>query len=385
MELPRPEREVGVTTGGSHDRTAGCLSVAILGLAVAWLFALDATPASANHVSCGDEITTDTTLDSDLLDCPDHGLVIGADDVTLDLNGHLIDGDGICATGEFCSGVHNDDHDGVTVRDGSVRQFIYAGVVVRASENRVVDISASENLMYGISVEGDIGRLAHILVRDSFATDNGLSGINVQDSHDGQIVDNSVLRNKWGLEVTGGTDNLVKFNEVSHNSEYGIWLGDSHTQLRRNRFVRNRTGIYVFGDRDSAIARNRISGGRRGINIAEGHGTRVAGNVINRPHVYGLRARNGENIVRRNLVRKSGGDGFAVKPNNHAVRLSDNIARRARDDGFDIRRPSTKLTGNRAVRNGDLGIDAVAGVTDGGGNRAHGNGDPRQCRNVACR
>jgi len=198
-------------------------------------------------------------------------------------------------------------------------------------------------------------------------------------------VHNSAQRNKWGLEVTGGTDNVVKGNLVSGNSQYGIWLAELHTQLRRNRFVRNRIGIYVFGDRESVIALNRISRGRRGINIAEGHRTRVGRNVIVRPHVYGLRARNGENIVRRNLVRKSGGDGFAVKPDNHGVLLSHNIAMGARDDGFDIRRPSTKLTGNRAVRNGDLGIDAVAGITDGGGNRAHGNGDPAQCRNVACR
>ena len=26
--------------------------------------------------------------------CPNHGIVIAADDVTLDLNGHLVDGDG---------------------------------------------------------------------------------------------------------------------------------------------------------------------------------------------------------------------------------------------------------------------------------------------------
>ena len=40
--------------------------------------------ASAGHVSCGDTITTDTTLDSDLLDCPSNGIVIGAADITLD-------------------------------------------------------------------------------------------------------------------------------------------------------------------------------------------------------------------------------------------------------------------------------------------------------------
>ena len=68
--------------------------LAILALAFAGGLAFGAGQASANHVSCGDEITADTTLDSDLVNCENNGIVIGADDITLDLNGHRIDGDG---------------------------------------------------------------------------------------------------------------------------------------------------------------------------------------------------------------------------------------------------------------------------------------------------
>jgi hypothetical protein len=60
-------------------------------LAVAGVIALDIGRAQASHVSCGDTITADTTLDSDLVDCPNNGIVIGADDITLDLNGHMIE------------------------------------------------------------------------------------------------------------------------------------------------------------------------------------------------------------------------------------------------------------------------------------------------------
>ena len=51
------------------------------------LLALSAGQAVASHVQCGDVITQDTTLDSDLIDCPGDGLVIVADNITLDLNG----------------------------------------------------------------------------------------------------------------------------------------------------------------------------------------------------------------------------------------------------------------------------------------------------------
>ena len=78
-------------------RTAPAMLVSLATLvafAATGAMALGGQPSSASHVSCGDTITADTTLDNDLVDCPNNGIVIGADDVTLDLNGHTIDGDG---------------------------------------------------------------------------------------------------------------------------------------------------------------------------------------------------------------------------------------------------------------------------------------------------
>ena len=60
--------------------------------------------ALANHVRCGDVITQDTTLDSDLIDCPGDGIVIGASDITLDLGGHTVDGDGVGCGGGIANG-----------------------------------------------------------------------------------------------------------------------------------------------------------------------------------------------------------------------------------------------------------------------------------------
>ena len=129
--------------------------------------------ASAGHVSCGDTITTDTTLDGDLLDCPSNGIVIGADDITLDLNGHTVSGDGepfkACPEREFCDvGVLNNGHDGVTVRNGSVGQFESGVLIGRARESRVLDISSSQNTFFGFVVF----RSAQILVRGSSGSRN---------------------------------------------------------------------------------------------------------------------------------------------------------------------------------------------------------------------
>ena len=45
-------------------------------------------------MTCGATITSDVRLDTDLINCPGNGLVIGASGITIDLRGHTIDGTG---------------------------------------------------------------------------------------------------------------------------------------------------------------------------------------------------------------------------------------------------------------------------------------------------
>jgi parallel beta-helix repeat protein len=102
-----------------------------------------ANPASAAHVECGDVITTDTTLDSDLGPCPGNGLIVRADNITLDLNGHRI----FAANGpEETVGVLLGRVRGVTVRNGTVEGFD-AGVAVNGGGgNTVTGITAQNNI-----------------------------------------------------------------------------------------------------------------------------------------------------------------------------------------------------------------------------------------------
>src|SRR5207249_4792673 len=75
-------------------------STAILVVTGALLLGLTADPVFAS-VHCGGVITQDTTLHNDLIDCPGAGLTIGAAGISIDLNGHTIDGQGplVSATG----------------------------------------------------------------------------------------------------------------------------------------------------------------------------------------------------------------------------------------------------------------------------------------------
>jgi large repetitive protein len=371
---------------------AGILAFGIIALA-----SLGGAEAANTQPNCGDTITADTTLDGDVVDCPNHGIVIGADDITLDLNGHRIDGDGTPAAGcdpesEFCDiGVFNRGHDGVTIRDGSVREFDAGVFVFKARASRVLDISSKKNTSFGLI----FNEVSHSRIRDSAGSDNVPpegDGMGVFGSHDLRIVDNTFRNNPGpGIHVADSTDNLIKGNLLSSNGP-AILVEANRNEMRDNRISRG-GGIVVGPGNRNVIARNHVARAQESIS-ATGRENLVARNVVvdalGRGISLGVDFADGpdfggvDNIVRRNVVKRSAGNGFLVNHKGSYV-LKRNVATGAKDDGFDVESRSTRLAKNRATRNAALGIKAVKGVIDGGGNRAHGNGDPRQCVNVKCR
>jgi parallel beta-helix repeat protein len=304
------------------------LGAVIFALAGATLLALGrGSQALASHVSCGDKITMDTRLDSDLTDCPNNGIVIGADGITLDLNGHLIDGDGTpfaaCPRRKFCDGgVISVGHDGITVVGGSVREFDAGVLVGNARRSRVLGVSSSRNRFFGFVVFGS----ARSLVRDCSGSDNLApegDGMGLFDSHDVRIVDNSFRHNapstsNPSLHVDESTDNLIKGNLFSQNGGPAIFMTASdRNQVRRNRSVRDGDGIDVAPGNRNVIARNRVyhpfgSGGEggNGIAVENGRGNLVAHNLVVGARRAAIRLGiqpppigGANNVVRRNLVR----------------------------------------------------------------------------------
>jgi parallel beta-helix repeat protein len=360
-------------------------------------------------LQCGDTVTTDFALHADLTHCPDNGIVIGADEITVDLHGHTVEGDGTlvdCADGQSCDvGIDNTaGHDGVVIMNGSVREFALGAFVLGASGNRVRDLSTTENAFVGLLIGESTGtRIAHVS-----STDNGegSAGILIFDSHDNRIEHSTVARNGDGGIVAANSDgNQIVDNFVSGDPFGGTVLQrSSRNVVARNHAAGNGDDLIVSGD-ENTVAHNLISdalgceenGCGAGIAVEDGHDNVLTANRIARTHREGIRVNNfdpehpsSSTVIRGNLVRGAGNDGIAVatEPDTPSTVadtfLSGNISTGAADDGIDVDSPTTTLGRNIAARNGDLGIEAVAGVTDAGGNRAWSNGDLRQCTIVLC-
>ena len=166
----RPDKGVAVPVPVRlHRPPAVRVSIAVLAFASAAVMSFGSRPAHAANVSCGDTITTDTKLHQDLVNCPKVGILIGADNVTLDLNGHTIDGDGTPDSGcdpntDFCDiGVAFEGRRGVTVKNGSVRDFEAGVVTFKASRARLLRVSTQRNHLSGFALASS----DRILVRNS--------------------------------------------------------------------------------------------------------------------------------------------------------------------------------------------------------------------------
>jgi large repetitive protein len=387
----------------------------VLALVVAGITVLSAGSALARHVGCGDTVTTDTTLDSDLINCPNNGIVIGANNLTLDLNGHTIDGDGTpvdpCPEGASCDvGVDNSaGHSGVRVEGGSIRQFSL-GVLVAggAARNRLDQLAVSDTTDIGIFVADSTDSV----IEKTSMSDPGVNGLVLLDSQQALVARNSVSGTTgYAVFMFGVDDSRIQHNKLDAD-QHGFLLGDSARNLVQhnavshtgggievvegatfNRVEHNRfTGILVGDASDNLIRHNLVAAPEAfGIILDGAVRTTLDRNIVTAPGpaiiVTKLEAAVApqDTIVSGNHVTSKLGDGILVDNGATGTLLVRNLAIGSGDDGIDVDAPATTVTRNIANHNHDLGIEAVPGVIDGGGNHAAGNGNPAQCVNIDCK
>jgi hypothetical protein len=356
-----------------------------LAVASVWL----STPATATSaVTCGETITQDTTLTTDLTNCPGNGLVIGADNLRLDLGGHRISGaahgalqcySGGGGTGP-CDGVSLVEHGGLTITNGAITGFD-TGI-------------------------GGVGA--------DFTTNNHISRLRITGTVDDAILvgtDNVVTANRVDGPIV-----VVARSEVAFNSGTGrasiFGFGGDHDRIEYNAVPR----VDLHAATDGYVAHNVTTGG--GI-VAEGGADNglITSNILPRSNIF-VGASNND-IVSHNVLFgplpnlngiRVGFDPFSGHSGPDGVQVTDNVVVGFGIDGIEVdyngAASHTLVNGNVVVENGHdgiengdatatlarniaianqaLGIESVPGATDGGGNRAAANGDPLECTVIAC-
>jgi parallel beta-helix repeat protein len=396
-----------------HPR--GAAAAAIL----AGTLALAAPGAAKPALQCGDTLTHSVTLTRNLTNCPDQGLAIGADGITVDLNGHTIDGTVTqpagCDRPPFGpAGITNAGYDRVTIKNGTLQQFfagVFAGTETTGMSNSTLrDLTARDNSFAGIAM---LGRYGHndgnrIVHNHTFGNGCSGSGIALNAGRGNLIAHNRSHDNGGGIGLCCSQDNIVRDNVVTHNAENGIAIccDGSANLIERNEVTENvNNGIIVFVNAEGTlIRRNHVARNGDDIVLDEVSGNTIAHNVVSDalgcpfcdpPTGFGILvvADANDNTIVGNLVSRTKEDGIRIldydpadpeNPVPSGTVMRGNLVSRAGHDGIRTDSAATVLTLNAAFFNHDLGIQAVPGVTDGGGNQARYNGDPAQCVGVAC-
>jgi large repetitive protein len=214
--------------------------------------ALLASTASARPpatVSCGQTLTHSVKLTADLENCPGDGVIIGAAGITVDLNGHTIDGvrtSGCDRPAVFTAGVSNPGgYDGATVEDGTVQQFdggVSAGSQsVGMSDGTIRGLLLRDNRFGGVSLGSGAdpaatagNRVDHNRVSGSPCGD----GLEINTGRGNRFTHNRIESTNTAVVICCGglsDGNVVEHNRVAGTTGIGMLVFDSgHTRIGGN-------------------------------------------------------------------------------------------------------------------------------------------------------
>ncbi len=220
--------------------------------------ALTPWSSASAAVQCGAVLTSNTKLTSDLTcDASGDALSIGADAVTLNLNGHTVTGPGAYATPY--AGVRVAGHAKARITNGKITGF-QAAVVLDESTRAVVSKLNAHGNDQAVNVSGG----GYHVVEKNYLHDNGRDAVRLGLSSYNRVSLNVVAGNTFGIGVAdGSTDNVVELNSVTRSGDFGIALfGGVARNLVLANIVDQSTGqgIQVNADAaDSRVLKNYVS------------------------------------------------------------------------------------------------------------------------------
>lgn len=229
----------------------------------AWVAPAVAAPGQA--LACGSVVTQSTTLTNDVGPCTGDGLIIAANNVHLNLNGHKVFGtfspagtDGLSFahnatagaaftgsnSGSGPAGVRFADVTGSTLSNGEVFNFSVGVLIDHGSRNTVTGIDAHDNVgagnndNWGDGISADFSN--NNTIRGNVADNNGVySGISLVDASSNnvvagnQVANNNIAFGNFGIRVEGpnALNNIVEGNTVTGSFNSGIVVLPSCTNI----------------------------------------------------------------------------------------------------------------------------------------------------------
>ena len=244
--------------------------------------------AQSPTASCGAVLTTNLKLEEDLVGVGD-GLIVGADGITVDLNGHTIAGSGAGL------GITVRGRRGVVVAGGTIRGFV-TGVMIAVSSGIVIKENRFTENREAVFLSASTANI----IKENIHWQNQLRGIMIRPNSSGVqstqnvVKENILIDNPSGILVFGQPGNTLKENTIAGSTVAGIDL----------------TGPGASGN---LVKENTLTGGAAGIKFAPGWtGNRIIENQI-KLNTCAVQGAADGNTFKENVFTANGLDWALVK------------------------------------------------------------------------
>lgn len=224
--------------------------IAAVILASSSVLVLSSPHYASAATSCGDTITTSTTLTSDLVGCAGDGIDVGASNIVLNCNGHAISGTSSSSNGIFLPF----DITGVTIENCFINSFgigIYLEGLQTNSYDKIIGNTISESGIVGVSIQSS----NHNTIKNNVVTQSVGEGFFSQGSsynyYAGNTASNTIDGNGF-LLIGGSTNNKLFDNKASSNmgTDGFVLSSDSIKNVLIRNSADNNQG-YGFEDQTS--------------------------------------------------------------------------------------------------------------------------------------
>ena len=307
-----------------NARVPSCHRLLTVAAAVALVAAVAPAGASAaapQTVTCGETITQSIVVSNDLT-CGfgQTALTVGADKITIDLNGHSI-------LAVFAPALSSSGHSHVTIENGTLTDNAQALRLSSDHYDTVHNVHANGgDEGAGVSLSGG----SHNRVVDSTLSSGPecCAPLELTNESNDTVSANTALGYK-GLQIGAGTGNRVTSNKTARIDVTGSWdLIKANMIAPDSGLAQMAPGVSITGD-NNRVNTNTVSGSMA-----------TSGPVEQFPE--GISVTGSGNALRGNTADHNAGDGIHVL-------TAENL-----------------LRANVANDNGSYGIEAVTGVIDGG-------------------
>jgi len=210
---------------------------AVVALVLVVVVAPEATGKGGTVItSCGQTVTTNAVLGQDLF-CNGDGIVVGADRITINLNGHGVFGDGDPGDrGVNAFGCCNN----VTVENGVIRDF-------------------------DVGIDADLDD--HFSIKNVVASGNSI-GIEAIQGVSDSIQSSTASGNKVGIQIGFAEQSSVTSSTASGNRDYGVSEGGVGNKIKSVTAAGNGIGGLLVGGSGTSVTSSTANGnGFDGIDV----------------------------------------------------------------------------------------------------------------------